>query len=177
MSYGFKMDYGGHDSIFEDNLVLAFPAGRSQCFGMGSFFEGHGDTLQRNRCLLGLGQALNDGCSDIPCLHSDWDEKETDEDEELVGTLWGGCNPSHATLTANEYYTPNGKAFIRCGSDSYTLDKIQEFGLEVNSTQNRLPKVDLILDWAKALLNDSVDHHTDATQVWQSVRLMTNCNI
>lgn len=43
---GFKMDYGGHDSAFFDNLVYG-----EQCFGTGSFIKGHADKFYNNTCI------------------------------------------------------------------------------------------------------------------------------
>jgi hypothetical protein len=50
-SDGFKMDYGGHDSIYEYNLVVGYPR-KSMCIGFGSFDPGHGHTVRYNRCIV-----------------------------------------------------------------------------------------------------------------------------
>mmetsp|Transcript_11555 Transcript_11555/g.12404 ORF Transcript_11555/g.12404 Transcript_11555/m.12404 type:complete len:1059 (-) Transcript_11555:164-3340(-) len=60
MAEGFKMDYGGHDSIFEYNMVMSFSYHSGPCFGMGTFLEGHGDILRGNRCLVGLHYSNDD---------------------------------------------------------------------------------------------------------------------
>ena len=163
-SYGFKMDYGGHDSVYEDNLSIALPAGRSQCFGMGGFFQGHTDILKRNRCLVGLGQAsaqlIQSGTkeeyiSDDGVVDEDGKAYDNDVVDDVIGTLWGGCEePSFtARLSFNEYFTPTGSASIQCGDSKYSLEQVKDqFGVELNSTVGTLPEIDTILDWAEDLL-------------------------
>lgn len=145
---GFKMDYGGHDSVFEDNLVIAFPYRKSQCFGMGSFFEGHGDILRRNRCLLGLGNSPGSNEWDDPYDEAPLPGEK--EPEHNVGSFGGECEHSPLTLASNEYYTPDGEANVSCGSGTYSLNDLQEkFGLEEGSTNALLPDDETILQWAE----------------------------
>jgi hypothetical protein len=149
---GFKMDYGGHDSVFADNLVMAYPYDGSQCFNMGGFLEGHEDALQRNRCLVGLGNKMGSGCGDPSCAEP---TPESEASQQLIGRLWGGCEDSPPTLSSNEYYTPDGEAKIQCGNeDTYSLEELQvKFGLEGGSTNARLPDEDTMLSWAEAMIN------------------------
>ena len=40
---GWKMDYGGHDSSFHDNIVYVAPSSEGQnCINTGGFLPGHG---------------------------------------------------------------------------------------------------------------------------------------
>jgi hypothetical protein len=148
---GFKMDYGGHDSVFEDNLVMSYPYDGSQCFNMGGSLEGHGDVLRRNRCLVGLGNRMDSGCGDPSCASS---IPDSDESQRVVGTLWGGCQDSHLTLSSNAYYTPDGEAIIRCGEEDVTLEEMQtRFALESDSVKARLPDEETMLQWAKSMIH------------------------
>ena len=76
------------------------------------------------------------------------------EDEDpFVGRLWGGCEESHVTLEANEYYTPDGNAMVICHGDEYhkLQDMETKFELEVSSTVSVLPDLGTIFDWAKSI--------------------------
>jgi len=130
-SQGFKMDYGGTDSIYEDNLVITYPPQSGQnCIGFGSFHRGHGDVVRRNKCIVG-----HDG---VPSI------------------LLTDCDDMTAELYQNEYFSPNGTIFVECEFDDkyvYTLDYVQgEFGFEINSTAAKTPMVEDIMKWTKALL-------------------------
>jgi hypothetical protein len=128
-SNGFKMDYGGHDSIFEDNIVIGYPR-KSMCVGFGSFYEGHGHVVRRNICL-----AAN---SNEPII-----QLET-------------CENNHAILHENTYYTPNGNASCLCGYNTIPIPFEQckdVFGIENRSTVSPTPKDALtVINWAKKIL-------------------------
>ena len=153
------MDYGGHDSVFEDNLVMSYPYDGSQCFNMGGFLEGHGDVLRRNKCLLGLGDRMDSGCGDPSCAVPN---SNSEDASKIIGSLWSGCKDSHITLVSNEYYTPDGTAFIRCGQDETSLSSVQkEFGLEADSTISILPDEDTILMWTRTMLSPTMVNQLD----------------
>jgi hypothetical protein len=113
---GFKMDYGGHDSIFQDNLVISYPDKAGQmCIGFGSFLPGHGHTVRRNKCLV----PRNDPIISLST-----------------------CNHSNVDLHDNRYFTPNGTATVECGYGNPPLpfEQLQEtFGLEQGSTVSETP--------------------------------------
>jgi hypothetical protein len=140
---------GGHDSVFEDNLIMAFPYDGGQCFNMGSFYEGHGDILQRNRCLVGLGHKMASGCGDPSCASS---TPESDESQQIVGHLWGGCENSAVVLSKNQYFTPDGGAKIGCQDDVFSLEELQaKYGMEKGSTHSKLPDEETMLKWARQI--------------------------
>merc|ERR1711935_1045975 len=159
---GFKMDYGGHNSIYEYNMAMSLSYRGGPCFGMGDFKEGHGDILRGNRCLLGLrtdddsvgGRSTSRGTEkfETATLHEKYGYSSNDDEPPFVGRLWGGCENSPVTLESNEYYTPDGIAMVACNSkDFYKLQDIAtKFGLEINSTVSVLPDVKTILKWAKS---------------------------
>lgn len=128
-SNGFKMDYGGHDSIFEDNLVIAYP-NKQVCVGFGSFFEGHGHIVRRNICLAGNG---NEAMIQL----------ET-------------CKNNHAILHDNKYFSPSGRALCQCGYSDPLIsfgDFQSAFGIEKGSTIELLPgDPEVILHWVKDTL-------------------------
>lgn len=131
-SEGFKMDYGGHDSIFEENLVVSYPRRRrrfsgSRCISFDSFLPGHGHIVRRNTCI-------------VPNL-----------DGEPIIQL-EVCNNSHALLFNNTYYLPNGgQASVLCGYDPSNRpisfsDAQKLYGLELGSrTHSSNPGIDFIL--------------------------------
>jgi len=165
-AHGFKMDYGGHDSIYEYNMAMSPRDDGGPCFGMGSFKEGHGDILRGNKCLLGL-QGTLDGNESIAIETSNRNSREAVlrkeygtssqfVDPKFVGSMYLGCE--HATLESNEYYTPDGKAFIMCGDKYYNVnDMAEKLGQEINSTVTVLPEVKTILKWAKSATTISAE--------------------
>ena len=98
------------------------------CFGMGTFYEGHGDILRGNKCLLGLQGILDSNDSyrismrkiREARLREEYGYSITDDDPKFVGSMHKGC--VNVTLESNEYYTPDGKAFIMCKDNFYDLD-------------------------------------------------------
>jgi len=162
---GFKMDYGGHDSVYEYNMAISLSYHGGPCFGMGSFREGHGDVLRGNKCLLGIdaGQDEVDNLASSAqtmreaALRERYGYKYTNDEDPFVGRLWGGCVDSHLTLESNEYYTPDGIAMVICNGDEYHKleDMAPTFGLEINSTVSSLPDVRTILVWAEAATNEA----------------------
>ena len=143
---------GGHDSIFEDNLIMSYPYDGGQCFNMGSFYQGHGDILRRNRCLVGLGNKMGSGCGDPSCADP---IPESLESQQIVGHIWDSCENSAVELSMNEYFTPDGEVKIGCGDDILSLDYIQQtFGMEMGSTRAKLPDEETMIQWAKDVFND-----------------------
>jgi hypothetical protein len=123
-SNGFKMDYGGHDSVFEDNLVIGYP-NKQVCVGFGSFLVGHGHIVRRNTCLVGNG---NEAIIQL----------ET-------------CKNNHAVLHDNKYFSPNGLALCQCGYSDPKIpfnDFQSTFGIEKGSAIETLPEdPKVVLDW------------------------------
>jgi len=129
---------------------MSFPYDGSQCFNMGSFYQGHGDILRRNRCLVGLGHKMGSGCGDPSCASPTPEKKVS---QEIVGHLWGGCEGSAVKLSSNQYYTPDGEARIGCGDDVISLGELQtHFGMEQDSMTEKLPDEETMIEWAKKML-------------------------
>ena len=123
---GFKMDYGGHDSIFNNNLVYG-----EQCFGTGSFRKGHSDKLYNNRCIITGIRNPNFN----------------------VGQMFQ-CSVDGLILFNNSYYTNSGSGtWSCCGSDSLSLEEMHEkLGAEIGSTVEFTPSASSIILWAKDML-------------------------
>lgn len=147
------MDYGGHDSIFENNLVMAYPYDDQNCFSMASFFEGHGHIFRNNRCMIGLGHKMGSGCGDPSCAAP---LPSNNKSLEVIGNLWSGCKHTNFHSLSNEYYTPSGKAFINCRDGKgqyYSLSQVQElFNLEKGSSVDWLPDEDTMIKWARSMI-------------------------
>ena len=130
---GFKMDYGGHDSIFASNLVYAQ---NKHCFGTGSFLKGHEDKFYNNTCIV------VDDRSNPP--------------QNNIGTLFQ-CSTDGMNPSSNRYYTNNGNATWKCPSNSepLTLYAMQNMGFEQHSTVSITPPASTIVSWAKEILGVS----------------------
>lgn len=158
---GFKMDYGGHDSVFEDNLVMA--SGRKACIGFGSFKPGHGDVVCQNKCLVGLETLSNDNelnFSAVPAsTTTDFTTQKVMKELNNVAMLQQ-CKDGNAVIHNNSYFTPNGNASYTCwnmGKEVSLTDIQNTYNLEQGSTTERLPPVDVIFQWARELvLGDSM---------------------
>ena len=137
---GFKMDYGGHDSTYEDNLVLSYPNKPGlKCIGFGSFFPGHGHVVRNNKCL-------------VP------------QNNQAIISL-SRCNKGYAILHDNQYFTPNGSVAVECGDQNSLLPlyRLQEtFGLENRSIAQIAPnKVEEVVAWAvETLFHDGTLYST-----------------
>jgi hypothetical protein len=146
---GFKMDYGGHDSIFEKNTVIAYPHKRPRgsgpkCVAFDSFLPGHGHIVRDNICIVpnqGPEQAL---------------------------VQLAECSNFHGILQRNTYYTPSGQAYLKCNWDSneaaISLDEASlRFGIEAESTVHKTPLIEEIVALIIATLFPS--HPNDADNI------------
>jgi hypothetical protein len=125
------MDYGGHDSKYESNLIITFPSKwRQMCIDFGTFGESHGHVVLNNTCMVPR--------SDEPILFLDQ------------------CRESHTTLARNRYLTPDGNASAVCGygSDPIPFASFQDsFALEQGSVVVRNPSDALVVVvWAMLVL-------------------------
>lgn len=144
------MDYGGHDSVFEENLVMAL--GRKSCIGFGSFKPGHRDIVQNNKCLVGL-ETISSPFEHQTAIIRDSAGNQVSKELDNVGGLV--CKGANAILRNNRYYTPNGNASYECydvdGEVSFE-DIKQKYGLEQGSTSEKIPPLKVIIQWARSLL-------------------------
>ena len=129
-SDGFKMDYGGHDSIYENNLVVGYPR-KSMCIVFGSFQEGHGHIVRHNRCI-------------VP------------NSESSIVQL-GRCDNSHAKIYENDYFAAAPeKLRARCTYNTAPTafgDLEKKYGIEVGSNVHTEPDdVSVVEKWAMGTL-------------------------
>ena len=131
---GFKMDYGGHDSRFANNLVVNTPYDGQNCFNVGPFVEGHGDSWTNNTCLVGVS-----GSGASAKLYQVGAQNQCSEDYFLTGD--------------NKFFTANGTSFIKCAGQYITLEEAQsKHNVQPGSTSAVYPPADTVVAWAKALL-------------------------
>ncbi|KAJ1449807.1 hypothetical protein M885DRAFT_572143 [Pelagophyceae sp. CCMP2097] len=115
---GFKMDYGGHDSKFDRNLVVTFAYDDANCFNVGDFVPGHGDAFRNNTCVV-IGEPA--------------------ADEDRIGSA-SSCDSAQLELSGNSYFTLHGNASLRCGGRTLLLEDVQrDFGNEMQSSRGTLP--------------------------------------
>eukprot|EP00040_Diaphanoeca_grandis_P010287 m.52629 g.52629 ORF g.52629 m.52629 type:complete len:878 (+) comp21637_c0_seq1:31-2664(+) len=147
MADGFKMDYGGHDSKFHDNLVVNYPYDGQNCVNVGGFEQRHGDGFYGNKCLAGIGgKQKPSGCGDPSCFTGDA------RGVDVVGHV-AQCDPEYIRLGNNSYYTPHGNVTLGCGSKELLIADVQkQFNVEIGSTSAVLPSDEEIVDWARIAL-------------------------
>ena len=142
---GFKMDYGGHDSMFHGNLVMVIPYDGSNCINVGGFKEGVGDAFFNNTCLSGIA-ALDQGsgCGSPTCLNA----SHKIPDMNTLGQV-SNCNASFTLLHDNRYYSPHNNGSLRCGGKLTTIAAVQEqLQNELGSSAQGLPTASVALEWA-----------------------------
>ena len=130
-SEGFKMDYGGHDSVYTENVVISFPHKWSQhCIGFGEFFPFHGHQVINNTCIV--------SSKDKPIMYL------------------GHCKTNPILTVKNQYYTPDGEATVECAEepDPIPFQELQQkYGLEIGSQLHHNPnRTHDVLDLVKRYL-------------------------
>mmetsp|Transcript_1429 Transcript_1429/g.2265 ORF Transcript_1429/g.2265 Transcript_1429/m.2265 type:complete len:761 (+) Transcript_1429:492-2774(+) len=97
---GFKMDYGGHDSKFHDNLVVVLPYDGQNCYNVGPFLENHVDLFVNNTCVCGAAPAtIPSGCGSPACaVH--YRSIVSDSNGSGVDTFMWGHNNSGVNIGA-----------------------------------------------------------------------------
>jgi len=122
------MDYGGHDSMFHDNVVISY--NNENCLGTAHFVVGHEDKFFNNKCVNPVGEKVDD--------------------------LFENCHGGPGTIQGNnnQYFTPLANASASCdGSQgNVPLSKLGP-GVETNFTSSTLPSAATIIQWAKEKLN------------------------
>lgn len=158
---GLKMDYGGHDSKFFQNLVVVYPYDGGNCIGVGDFKAGHAHAYFENVCISGVQRwRQSSGCGTPRCAGLSWHTRRSGSppvDMDTVGHV-GQCDI--AQLFSNTYYTPNGNASLVCAGEPLPIPAVQsKFGAEMGSSFGRLPEPDVIVQWTAAKIHG-----------WRSVR-------
>lgn len=166
MADGFKMDYGGHDSKFYNNLVVNYPYDGQRCLNLGGGFKpGHGDLFFNNTCIVGLGGGMRkpSGCGDPSCfpMCAGLDPFKSEcglshsppAPLDKVGGM-GDCDSTVIKVHGNRYFSPNGNASVECSGSIMTIAEAQKrFNIELGSTAGPIPTDDEIVAWAKATLS------------------------
>ncbi len=147
---GFKMDYGGHDSEFMNNIIAIIPYDGANCVMInGGFFAGRADLYRNNTCVSGiLEHSTPSGCGNPTCA----DPTRNVPDMDIVGGA-NECNAeTHRAMAMifeqNRYYTPHGNASLRCAGELIGMEVIQkEYGNEQGSSWYTLPPAEDVLTW------------------------------
>ena len=132
---GFKMDYGGHDSHFASNLVVAKPD--DNFLGTASFVPGHASIITGNTFV---------GGDDI---HVDALFENCDK-----GCGNGYVDSCRIVTNGNTFYTPDGLPTAACDGDDKTRIPLAKlpFGMEAGFTAGKTPSVGVLLGWMRELL-------------------------
>ena len=169
---GWKMDYGGHDSSFTENIVYHAHNDGQNCFNTWPFLPGHGAVWSGNRCILQRSLNLgNPGDGTVPALHCPgpgpaalvpWNASQTATDTwraqcglTMENNHYYTSNVAGTTVNANCPVDPPGSN--NCGSrkglqqPSFT-DWTGKLGNDKGSTLSPLPTDEQLLSWAKEKL-------------------------
>ena len=127
---GLKADYGGHDSVFSDNLVIVSPYDGQNCINLNHFKPKHQHKFTNNICAI------------LSCRGRDCDD--------LIGFTYASCSETakFPVLYNNTYYTKNGNASLKCADNTYAIEKLQmKWNYEHGSSAHSLPDDDLMISW------------------------------
>jgi hypothetical protein len=143
-SDGFKMDYGGHDSRFTNNVVLSVPYDGQNCVNLGSFLAGHGHKALNNTCAIGIGgHRTGSGCGDPQCINAS--RVQVMDDVVHLAQCDGTVE-----IRGNRYFSPSGNTTIKCGNkDLLPLHEAQKRYpmIEQGSTGANLPTAEEMASW------------------------------
>jgi hypothetical protein len=144
MADAWKMDYGGHNFVFSNNVVYHGTNDGQNCFNSWPFLPNNGALYENNTCVLPKSTNLGNLFHGCDCPGS------------VINPPWspGADNPNSecgVAFSRNSYFTENGTATVNCGS-GVTWSKWQEGGADEGSTLSPLPTDDELFDWARAKL-------------------------
>ena len=137
-------DYGGHDSIYENNVVIVRPYDGQNCQNMWNFVPGHQHRLYNNTCAVWQqGVAGNNPkIADLVLTQNDC----------------GACGSDRSATPVfqrNRYYTTHANASVNCGGDyGTTISDMQvKFpDFELGSSWHALPDADTVVQWGRDVL-------------------------
>ena len=134
------MDYGGHDSIFESNVVVVRPYDGQNCFNSWEFVAGHQDHHFNNTCVIMGARNIHDVNMVI--------------NQGAGGVCDGG--PAAMIMHDNHYYTRDGNASVICGPTPWGVtiaDLREKFpAFEARSTASTIPAPETIIQWGRNVL-------------------------
>jgi len=137
-SDGFKMDYGGHDSAFHDNVVVVRRYDGQACINAGDFVPGHEDRIYNNSCVLPEPGGSNGQNAELVAPF-------------IGSTACDGLGPGQGVLVAyaNRYYTKGANATTHCdeGQDVRVVDLPPP--MEAGSSSHPLPDSETIIAWGR----------------------------
>lgn len=136
-SDAFKCDYGGHDSLFVNNVVSVRHYDGQSCFNTGDYVAGYESQLYGNTCVL-----PPDGSHGDPEL----------VDSNLGGMACTGGGPGAPIVHDNHYFTSTGRATASCDNGT-TVDVLAlPPPVEARSTAGFAPSPDVLTSWFRAKL-------------------------
>lgn len=140
---GLKQDYGGHDSVYINNVNVVHQYDGQNCFNTWPFHPMHQHNYSNNTCVMlydkhygSAGDCHAANISSGICRNVD----PTSGDQCMLD------------LSNNRYYTPYGNASVSCNGAEVPLADLQAGGVELGSTVDVLPSNEQIIAWGKAIL-------------------------
>ena len=145
MADAWKMDYGGHDSIVNNNIIYHGQNDGQNCVNTWPFLPDHGAEYHGNRCILPKSTNLGNLFHGCQCpgkaTNPPWKPGTNDPQSE--------CGVDFAD---NSYYTMNGTAKMSCGDNPDWDDWQHKYGSDSGSTLQGLPSDDELIGWAREKL-------------------------
>ena len=123
------MDFGGHDSRFHSNIVVA--AHGQNCLGTASFVPGHATQIYDNDCIVIGTERVDD-------LFENCDAPSPDQ-ENIIGYN-------------NRFYTEKANASATCDCCGLRPLAMLPAGLETNFTSSLLPSAATIIQMSRQKL-------------------------
>jgi len=135
-SDGWKMDYGGHDSVFANNVVVVRTYDGQSCVNSGGdYVPGHESAVYGNTCVL------------PPSGSNGHDSELVDPG---LGTGCAGLGAGVLVAHDNSYYTLKANATAQCGDGSTRAVTALPPPMEARSTSSALPETATIIAWGRA---------------------------
>ena len=147
------MDYGGHDSAFHSNVVIALHG--QNCIGTASFVFGHEDLYFDNDCVV-YGKERVDDLFEVRCDPAG-EPFMSMPPLNFTRPPTQNCNKDLAPNAAlhgfnNRYYTPLANATATCDCCGERPLAQLPPGLADNYTSSGLPTAETIISWGRAKL-------------------------
>jgi hypothetical protein len=131
------MDYGGHDSIFANNVVSVRHYDGQSCINTGDYVPGFETALFGNTCVLPV-----DGSRSDPDL----------VDSQVGSAACDGGAPGAPITHDNSYFTASGRATANCQNGSTVDVRDLPPPTEARAKVGTIPDDDTLIGWFREKL-------------------------
>eukprot|EP00039_Didymoeca_costata_P013183 m.196382 g.196382 ORF g.196382 m.196382 type:complete len:799 (+) comp15699_c0_seq3:667-3063(+) len=145
-----KMDYGGHDSVFSNNVIYVRDSDGQNCINTGAYLAGHGMEYSGNKCILPFSKNIGHvaGCD---CINSSsLSNKQSGSRDDP-----GPREECGVYFHDNEYFGIDQNLTMTCSNPPLSFQQWQADGQDVNSKEWAIPTDDQLIYWARERLGMS----------------------